>query len=335
MRLPDLSLTPDERRLLNRAAGWPGHDWADVTAVGMTEIARCEGIDFATALLYDRLRRSPRHGPFIEKVEALPEPHVTGRAPCTVAVVPGAFFAEKPETGADGSFVFEQAAALGWPVVRVPLESFGCLRENVGRLCDWLTSRGDEPLVLVSLSKGGAEVRLALAEAPRLFAHVMAWIDVSGLGLGTPIVNWLFHHPLRTRLVRLLFWWRGYSFTTLSDLQRGPAGLLDDEWRVPAHLAVVHVVGFPLARHLSRPLARRGHRRLAPLGPNDGGTTLLADLARLPGFIYPVWGADHYLRPRWDLGTLLRRLIGHFGQEGLGAMPSLECGQTACRVPVR
>jgi hypothetical protein len=88
-------------------------------------------------------------------------------------------------------------------------------------------------------------------------------------------------------------------------LRRGGA-LLDPPLKLPPGLTAVHVVGFPLRRHLSCRWARRGYRRLEPLGPSDGGGILLADAASRPGVVYPVWGADHYLR----LGSRLRPLLG-------------------------
>ena len=60
--------------------------------------------------------------------------------------------------------------------------------------------------------------------------------------------------------------------------------------------AVIHLLGFPLRQHLSNAIASRCHRQLARFGPNDGAM-LLAEACALPGLIYPVWGADHYLRP--------------------------------------
>ncbi|HEV3458903.1 MAG TPA: hypothetical protein VHG32_20320, partial [Thermoanaerobaculia bacterium] len=77
------------------------------------------------------------------------------------------------------------------------------------------------------------------------------------------------------------------------------------ELRLPAHLTLVNVVGFPLREHFEHAFSRRCHRRLAPLGPNDG-SLVLADVCALPGLLYPVWGADHYLQPKTDV----RRLIG-------------------------
>jgi hypothetical protein len=154
------------------------------------------------------------------------------------------------------------------------------------------------------------DVRTALAEpdAEWAFRNVMAWVNLSGLFQGTALVGWLNRQRLRRLLVRLYCWWLGYQFTTLAELDRRPAGGL----KLPKHMRVLHVVGFPLLRNLSSPLARRAFARLEPLGPNDGGGNLLADVARWPGVVYPVWGTDHYLQGRWDIDGLIARVLMHF-----------------------
>jgi hypothetical protein len=306
----------DERRLLRRAAAWPCYpDWAALTEEAARAAARQDGLDFATALLYDRLVRSPEHGPFIEEVAGPGRRNGTPIGErATIAVVPGAFYLEDRTSGADGRFIRESAARLGCRDECVPLESFGALATNARILLDWLLARSrPEPIVLVSLSKASAEVKLALAssEATLAFRNVTAWISLSGLYHGTPLVTWLRRRPWRLAFIRLLFRWRGYHYAALAELERGPRRALDFELRPPSHLRIVHVVGFPLRRHLSCPLARRGHRRIGPLGPNDGGAILLADLQRLPGVIFPVWGADHYLRPAQGIQSLMSRLLDY------------------------
>ncbi len=138
---------------------------------------------------------------------------------------------------------------------------------------------------------------------------VVAWASLSGIVHGTPLVGWLRRRPLRSLLIRTLFRLRGYSFAALRELDRTP-----DEppapLRLAAHVQAVHVTGFPLRHHVSSARLRRGHRRLAPLGPNDG-VALLGDLCRLPGAVCPVWGYDHYLRlAGTGLCELFARILG-------------------------
>jgi hypothetical protein len=36
---------------------------------------------------------------------------------------------------------------------------------------------------------------------------------------------------------------------------------------------------------------------------------LLGDLVSTSHVVYPVWGADHYLRPPWDVTDVIARVI--------------------------
>jgi hypothetical protein len=310
-----------ELRRRVRRCRWPVR-LADLTQPVLHRIAAEEGIDFATTLLYDRITRSPEHSPFIAQLDSLPgEAAECAPLPATVVIVPGAFYIEFPHTGADGRLLREEATRFGCPSELVPLISFGSLEDNVRILLDWLAHRPDEDIILVSLSKGGAEVKLALAhpEAAWAFRNVVAWINLSGLLEGTPLVGWLFASRWRRAWFRFLFWFRAYDFATIPELARGPGTSLDSALKLPAHMRVIHVVGFPLQRHLSNGLARRCFRRVQELGPNDGAGIVLADVCRWPGLIYPVWGADHYLRPGGrDLRTLAVRLLHYLSDSGRG-----------------
>jgi hypothetical protein len=192
--------------------------------------------------------------------------------------------------------------------------SFGALAENARIVRDWLAARSEERIVLVSLSKGSLDVRAALAEpgAESASQNVVAWINLSGLFQGTELVTCLRRQRLRSLIVRVYCWWHGYRFSTLAELERSPGPLCGRRISLPDHLQVVHVVGFPLRRHLSSPLARRAFARLEGRGPNDGGGNLLADVVHWPGVVYPVWGTDHYLRAKWDVDGLITRVLMHF-----------------------
>jgi hypothetical protein len=278
----------------------------------LLEISQIESTDFAAALFYNRLVRSAEHGPFIRRIDAMPA-SAPRAAALTVAIVPGAFYVESPHTGADGRLVIEEADRWGCRTALVPLRSFDSLAANSAILIDWLSTCREKRIVLVSLSKGSADVWTALARpgASEVFRNVVAWIDLAGLISGTPLVGWLMRRPLRRFAVRSLFWFKGYPFSALNDIDRSPAAPM----RLPAGLRTIHVIGVPRVRHLTTRLSRRGHRRLSPIGPSDGAI-LLGDATRLPGLVYPIWGADHYLRPAGqDLRPLIARLLAYLTDE--------------------
>src|SRR5205085_3849346 len=146
----------------------------------------------------------------------------------TVAVVPGAFYVESPHTGADGRLVRDAAARAGCRVELIPLASFGALDANAAVIADWLRRRRG-PVVLVSLSKGGAEVKRALArpDAAEVFRRVTWWVDLSGMSCGTPLAGWVLRRPLRRLLVRSLLWWRGHDFGVVRELDRDAGPLAE------------------------------------------------------------------------------------------------------------
>ena len=338
-----------ERALFARMEKWDGpRDLDKLTPELLRELTTREGCDFATALLHRSIVDSERHGGFLRAlpvasgvppdvepwrparrmgVEKLEHTELFGREAgrrdasplrragtpnATIVIVPGAFHRENPRTGADGRVVREVAAQLGLPVVVAPVSSTGSLAENARLLADWLSASGDGRLILVSVSKGGSDVKMALArpDAARAFARVAGWVNLCGILEGTPMADWLLSPGWLARANRFVYRVRGRSLDFLEDLRRFPGCALDFPLMLPPHLRAVHVVGFPLRQHFHNGLARRCHARIEAFGPNDG-SILLSDAPRWPGQLCPVWGADHYLRPREDVRPLLAALLGH------------------------
>jgi len=314
-----LSTIPsDDGRLLAATADWLA-GVGDLNVEALAQLAADQGIDFATAAAYSHVCDSPKHGEFVRRIEAMEdgEPLALGSPAFRVAIVPGAFYREHPHTGANGRLLAEELSRLGYQTEVLPLASFGRLANGADELRQWLSRQDGQPLVLVSLSKGGSEVKLALAQGHDAFQSVIAWIDLSGILEGTALVDWLYRHPFRYLVARCILWWRKYPAAGLEDLRRGTGMLLAGPLELPAGLTAIHVVGFPLKKYLCSPWAERAHARLQPLGPNDGGGILLGDAIARPGFVYPVWGADHYLRPAWDIRRLVARFVRYVEEEAL------------------
>jgi len=327
---------------------------ASLSADTLRDISCRHGVDFATALLYDRVRRSSQHATFIAQIAeqtelsransggGIPRSRSAGTPDATIAVIPAAFYKEKPHSGADGRVVREAAAQLGLGCELIPLQSTGTLAENAAILLDWLAAHHDKSVILVSLCKGGADVKFALnsPDAGARFANVAAWVNICGTLNGSPVARWLLATRPRFFAAWLFCKCKRLNFDFLRELVPSPrnspspglrppspplaageregrggasrfSGSKSEPWlgessppsplsvplRLPPGLRLVSIVGFPLRRHLTNAFMRRCHQIISPLGPNDGGL-LLADACHLPGVVYPVWGADHYLRPQ-------------------------------------
>jgi hypothetical protein len=220
--------------------------------------------------------------------------------------MPGAFWKDHDHTGADGRRLLDLCGSLGLSSQRVETHSFGPLQSQADLLVRWLKSHSDREIVLISLSKSSAEIRLALEQSPDSFGRVRAWLSFSGMMNGNPLVDWLHERALRRWAVSLILQWRGQRYATALEMRRSAK----IDWpTLPSGMRLVQVVGVPRRSDLAHPWATKAFDRLAPLGPTDGGGLILGDLCSAPGDVYPVWGADHYLSPSWDLLPLLSALL--------------------------
>ena len=308
----DHAISRDDLRLLASAAGSLAHErrrFRELTPAVLANIARTRGMDFATALFHEAALHVAENAEFFASVERI-RPADAAR-PELIAVVPGAFYREHRGTGADGARVVAIAREIGCAAEIIPVPGFGRLDENARQIAEWLRRRTETSIAIVSLSKGGPDVKRALArpDAADTFARVRLWVSFSGIVQGTPLIGWLRARPLRWWGVHLALWLRRHPASTLRDLETGPRGQLG-KWPVlPPHLHLVHICGVPLRDHLQHPWAPRAYDRLASLGPNDGGGVLLGSLTEAPGIVCPIWGADHYLQPSWNATPLLRDIV--------------------------
>lgn len=314
-----LEFTTADRELLQQAANWPGpKQLNELNDELLCELSRTNGIDFATAVLYRAISSSDDHGPLMRYMnELLQHPPVNHDAlDAALVIAPGAFYREHPHTGAGGESLCRIATELGCRTHVIPTQSVGSTATNGHIIRDWLSDSDEENIILCSLSKGGADVKMALAQpdASDAFRNVAAWINVGGITSGSAMATWILGRPLLATIYHALFWWRGQDFRFVRDIARRPGSPLDFKVSAPPHLKVIHLVGFPLSCHLRKRPTGRWHRRLARYGPNDGAT-ILADSCDVPGLILPVWGDDHYLNMRHSPERLLAALLHYLGNE--------------------
>lgn len=307
-----------EESLLLRSAGWPGHSTLEcLVDSALRQISSNEGVDFATTLLFDRLRQSPRRSKFIQRIDELRRTPTFPTFPSDteVVVIPGALYAERPDLGGDGRLIREIAGRFGLRSTLVPVSSVGSVSENARRLTSWLSEQSRRRLILVSLSKGSSDVKMALAEpeAGRLFRPVVAWVNVCGPIDGAAMANWILSNRLLTWLCRFHYRFLRRDFQFIAELRRGPGAPLSCSLRLPADMRLINLVGFPLKRHLSTPFSRFCHHTLSRDGPNDG-TILLSDILGWPGETYPVWGADHYFRPETMAENLVTAVFHYLAE---------------------
>ena len=305
-----------ERALLSRVAQWPDYPAFDgLTSDAVSQITRRQGVDFATALLFDRLRKSRKHSAFIEEMDSLrEEPSSIGiKLDARIIIVPGALYRERPEMGGDGRLVRDVAEGFGYRTELIPTASVGSVKTNALLIREWLEAHARDPIIIVSLSKGGADLNAALSQPDYVpdLNNVAAWINVCGPLKGSRMANWVLSSRWRTWLFRLKFWAQRRDFNFITGLRAD--GPLSSCVGLPNSLRIITLMGFPLGRHMTTALSRFCHRILSRFGPNDG-TTSLSDLRLWPGLIYPVWGMDHYFRPDHEARKLIAAVMEYLAR---------------------
>lgn len=157
----------------------------------------------------------------------------------------------------------------------------------------------------MSMSKGSAEVRLMYQQfSGKVPAEkISRWFNVGGLGSGSQFVDSIMGSSFRRAKTRAICLATGAQFRALHELQTHHS-FWQEAFSPPGNTQVVNIPGVPLSSHIERTLVTR-YNRIKALGPNDG-MVLLVDALISPGMIYPIWGADHYMRDARIIPVLYR-----------------------------
>jgi len=274
--------------------------------------------DFATMLLYRACHRG-ENGAFLEAAGRLPAGLTPLAMPIRLLIVPGFLFAEHPELALDGTLIRTIAQRLGAEAEVVSIESRGISAVNAEHLTARLAGPFDRPTWLLSISKGTSDVRAAFRSFGGWPKGLSGWLSISGIFAGTPIADWWTEETVKRWLMRALFGVTNLPFGTLLEMRRDAP-----IWRVPVTppepQRLIHVLGFPPPASIEPRMIRNYRRLYAAHGPNDGFTPL-AEAFGFPGWLYPVWGADHLMRLP-DMSQLIYRLIHLAAAVEAGRVPT-------------
>ena len=289
---------------------YPQMELQDLTSEFLHQLTRRHSVDMATALLFDRICRRPGNLSFLKTIRAISDAGI-GKLDQNVRIIllPAAFYAQHPQYGGDGRLVEATAAALDLPYSLVPLDSLDGLETNAKIIAEFLTGIKEERIIVVTLSKGSADLRYAFEhgwiDEPRL-TH---WIQICGMHRGTPLIDEVYIGGRIKQFIKHRFMkMSGATASMVEDLAARPPAYLSTEFRTPSGIQLINVMGFPMKAHVSGSLFLKiRHRRLSRYGPNDG-FVLLRDAIIEPGLICPVLGADHYFQEE-NLDRLLGALL--------------------------
>ena len=230
-----------------------------------------------------------------------------------ILFAPGWLYRADPATGADFRQQRDILDRMGIRTVLIETEESGSVERNAVIIADEIMRRrdGQENVILVSTSKSGAEVALALGVnlTPEQTAHVRAWVNVGGVIQGTQLADGVVRWPQRWGL-RLYFWWKGWDFAGLASMTTDVRRARYEDIRIPDDILVVNYMAVPLSGDMSGGVRSR-YEALRPYGPNDGLTLLIDEI--IPGSVTVIeLGLDHFFRDpdiEWKTVALFRAVV--------------------------
>jgi hypothetical protein len=255
-------------------------------------------VDFAALYFADQVSRIPINRRFRTLFEeayayglkAFPEDRVRLPADYEVMFVPTYLYKRFFSIGADMAVPRAAIKKVGLTCHFVETQDDGAVEANAELVADAIRSRArsGRRLILISASKSGPEVALALTKlGPAETRHVAAWINAMGALQGTPLVDDRLFPDLEI-LTGKVDAAGTESMTTWRGRQRF------DSFRIPEHVLVVNYFGVPVVGSVSF-FARTSFFPLRKYGPNDG-TVLLPDMIYPGGVTLTELGSDHFMR---------------------------------------
>ena len=267
-------------------------------------------VDFAALYLADQIARVPANAWFQSAFqrayqytrEAFPQGRmrVPGAADYDVLVVPTYLYKRFPVfTGADLAVPRAALHKVGFHCYFVETVDDGPVESNAEIIMAAIRARATSGrrLIVVSASKSGAEVALALTRLGRAYTrHVAAWINAVGALQGTPTVDDRLL-PDFEFLVGKLDPAGGESMATSRSRQRF------DSFNIPPTVFVVNYFGIPTSGNISF-FGRKVYSALRKYGPNDG-VLLLPDMIFPGGVTLARVGTDHmHMNEHLDVATV-------------------------------
>jgi hypothetical protein len=218
-----------------------------------------------------------------------------GAFPYSVLFAPAWLYRSHPENGGDFARQRRLLDRLGIVNRLVASVEGASVEDNAETIAAAVREAAGEGrgLILVSTSKSGPEVALALSRlmTPAEAAGVVGWLNVGGVLRGTPLADAALRPPA-SWLTRAFFWLRGHDLVGLVSMSTGPSRERLQGARLPDSIAVVNLVAVPLSGSVGLKL-RWSYEILREDGPNDGAV-LLADAIWPGGVNLVALGADHF-----------------------------------------
>lgn len=263
-------------------------------------------VDFAALYFADRIALVPANRSFRSAYDrnyqstrkALPEGRAklpSAAADYEALIVPSYLYKRKMANGAALDAPREALGKVGLPCYFVETVDDASVESNAELVMAAIRARARDGrrLIVISASKSGAEVALALTKLGAAETrHVAAWINAVGALKGTPLID----DNIVTELEIIVG--RVDPAGTVS-MTTGASRRRFESLHVPEDIFVANLIGIPMSGSVGF-RAGRGYFPMRKHGPNDG-VVLLADTIYPGGVTVAELGSDHFLMYNLDV----------------------------------
>lgn len=268
-------------------------------------IAERHSTDFAALILWQSLLRYSENrqvqSMFLQEFSQLKEnakqtpPRFSpSKADYLIVFVPGWFYKSQPEDGADFAKPRQVLTDAGVRTALLEIDENGTVEHNGDLIVQQLVTlnRREQNIIVVSASKAGPEVALALSELQKdNIAHsVKAWVNIGGVLRGSALADRALTWP--TCWFVKLFVLNGDSFDAIESMATLRSIKRADRVALPADIIIMNYVGIPLSGQVTE-RARLGYSLLRKDGPNDGLTQIVDEIPVASITVADI-GLDHF-----------------------------------------
>lgn len=214
-----------------------------------------------------------------------------------LAVVPGMFYKDNPNVGADGRMLRDIALNMGLREEIIPINQTGTIDENAEFICNYLKNKNDiSKIILTSVSKGSSDLKIAIKKCGQevYFKKVIGWYNIGGINRGSILIDTIDNNWQYRWEAKFYFWKNNYNYNGFLSIQRGRDSRLEEDLIIPSHITVINVIAVPTFRQVTQ-RAKPFYEYLIRFGPNDG-MTLLADSYMEGAINVSSWRNDHYFQ---------------------------------------
>ncbi|AYV54850.1 hypothetical protein EFP84_04515 [Leptospira kmetyi] len=278
----------------------------------LLNLAKKYGVDFALSYYYQSLIsdvKSEEIHSFVSKFgkndSAKNSQIVTTSTNIKVIHVPGMFY---KNSGQDNHLLglAHIITSIGLKFDYVPVDETGTIQENGEMICSYISKEApDLSIILVSTSKGGADVKTAIQKCgqEKYFKRVLGWFNIGGINKGTPIVNTVNQSWRKTSETRIAFFFKQFNWSGFQSIKRDPGSPLFADIEIPESMIVINIIGLPMDRYVSLRAYEYYQSLLSSYGPNEG-LALIGDSYMKGAYNFGAWRNDHYFWLMRDKASL-------------------------------